>query len=254
LRIKFNLKLFSRYSATKSNLIFTVSKFSQQEIVKHYNIPENKIIVAYEACDPTFHHINNDSTLSDFRKRYSLVEDYILYVGSTFKRRNVDSLIKAFKIVSRQLPKSQLVLIGKITDNNIRQLMEDQLVSNRIIQFNFVEDKELNLFYNAAGVFVYPSSYEGFGLPPLEAMSCGIPVIVAASSSLPEVVGNAGIFIEPRDPKDIADKICKVLSEDNLRNDLIIKCMNQAEKFSWSRCSRKIYEALDAVVNPCYEL
>jgi glycosyltransferase involved in cell wall biosynthesis len=245
------IRFLSRYSAKRSNIVFTISEFSKIEIIKFYNIAENKIKVTCGAVDPLFHLVQDKSLLVDFKQRYRLANDYILYVGSMFKRRNVDSLIKAFKIVLNKIPKSQLVLIGRIPseDNNILNLIQDKSISDHIIQINYVEDCELNLFYNAAGVLVYPSSYEGFGLPPLEAMRCGIPVIVSRFASLPEVVGNAGIFVDPRNPDDIADKIYNLLLNLDLRKDCINNGFKQAAQFSWTRCAKETYDVLNSIVN-----
>ncbi len=157
-----------------------------------------------------------------------------------FKRRHVDVLLPALELVLRRMT-AQLVLIGTFPpgeNERIKALMQNPAIKDHVLHFEFVSDEDLNLFYNAAAMLVYPSIYEGFGLPVLEAMRCGTPVLVSRFASLPEVAGDAGIFIDPWDPVNIADKVCYLLADSSVRANMIEKGLAQAESFSWSRCAR----------------
>jgi len=250
-KAKMTRKLFSRVSAQKSDFIITISEFSKKEIIKFYKVPETKIRVVYLASDKNFCLVNNEYIIKEFKRFNRLSDNFILYVGTMFKRRNIDSLIRAFIKIKKRFSQMQLVLVGEIVSseiNNIMPLIRNNAIGNSIVHYKFVSDEYLKMLYNSADVMVYPSSYEGFGLPPLEAMACGTPVIVGNSSSLPEVVGNAGILVDPTSPKEIAHNICRVLLDCNLRKELIEKGLKQAKKFSWTKCAIEVRKTFDKVL------
>ena len=243
---KIRLNLFSRRSAKQSDVILAVSEFTKAEIVKYYTVSEGKIVVTHEDCDSQFYPIIDESLLTEFKKGNRLVGHHILFVGTMLKRRRLNSLLDAFTIVAQRISEVQFVLVGSpesVQSEELRRLMSHHSFRDRILRFEYVSDEDLNLLYNTAAVLVYPSVYEGFGLPVLEAMRCGTPVIVSNCASLPEVVGDAGVFANPDDPKDIADKICKVLTDPIWREDLSDRALRQSAKFSWARCARETREA-----------
>jgi len=248
---KANVKFFSRHSARISGAILTISEFSKKEIMRIYNVPSEKIIVTYLDCDPGIHAIRDINEIKRFKNEFNLADQYILFVGTMFKRRNVDAVVKAFNLISARVSSISLVLIGDIPvqeRDRLSKLFQASPFYDQIMHFASVTEAELRLFYNGAALLVYPSSYEGFGLPVLEAMRCGTPVIVSKSGSLPEVAGDAGTYVDPKDPADIAENIIRIVTNSSKRAELSNKVLRQSNKFSWARCAEKTRETLRTVV------
>lgn len=221
------LKKVSKISAKKAKIIFTCSQFSKDEILKYYKVNPKKVFIIPLAADEKFIR-----QLADIEHAMS-DKKFILYVGDIIKRRFVPETIKAFKKISDKLPNHKFLIIGK---NRIGQ----QINHNKIIQKDYVSEDDLVLLYNAADLFIWLSSYEGFGLPPLEAMACGTPVLSTKKTSLAEVLGDYPIWVEnPEDIDEISEKMLKVLSDDKLRNELIKKGLEQAQKFSWEKTAEE---------------
>lgn len=213
------LKKVSKIAAKKAKVILTVSQFSKNEILQHYKIDPKKVFVVPLAADEKF---------KEFRREMS-DKKFVLYVGNIIKRRFVPETIKAFKKVSDKLPNYKFLIIGK-------NCMGQQINHNKIIHKDYIDEDDLVLLYNAASLFIWLSSYEGFGLPPLEAMACGTPVLSTKKTSLAEVLGDYPLAVEnPENIEEISEKILKILSDDNLRNELIKKGLERAQKFSWQK-------------------
>lgn len=220
---------------SKIDMFIAVSEHTKKDIIKHLDVPEHKIRVIYEAADESYRYVQDHSII---KNKYGF-DKYILFVGTLEPRKNIPNLIKAFsKLKSCDY---KLVIVGKKgwKYEEIFKLVESLSLSDRIEFLGYISDKELPALYSAATLFVYPSLYEGFGLPPLEAMACGSPVIVSNKSSLPEVVGDAGILIEPEDIDGIADAMKRIIQQPLLRKELSEKGLQQAKKFSWTRCAQE---------------
>ncbi len=240
------------YAARKSELIFTVSEHAKKDICSTYNIENKKVEVVYNAVNGEFRKLKkNDLDEKKTREKYGIGENkYVLSVGNLQPRKNIPALIRAFNMYKQKNNcDCKLVIVGK------KAWMYNEIISsainnsNDIIFTDYVEQNDLIRIYNMATCFVYPSIYEGFGIPPLEAMACGVPVAVAKTSALPEVVGNAGLYFDPYDEVEIADSI-KTLMEDNLkREELINKSQEQLEKFSWSESANKLQLAYKKVLD-----
>jgi len=222
--------------------IITVSESTKRDIMKYFNVPENKIKVIYLAANKHYRPIRNNVLLESVREKYSLPSKFILFVGTFEPRKNIPAILKAFRRLNP--PDYKLVLVGKRgwKLNQIFQLIDSLNLKEKVLLPGYVETKDLPVFYNLASLFVYPSFYEGFGLPPLEAMACGCPVITSNTSSLPEVVGDAGIMIDPRDVTSIAGAMKMVLVNENLRKEMSLKGIMQAEKFSWEKAATETME------------
>jgi glycosyltransferase involved in cell wall biosynthesis len=202
--------------------IVTVSENTKRDIIKFYGLPEDKITVIYPYVPFKLPEISEEALVA-FRARYGLPERYILQVGLPYKRKNLALLLEAFQILKKRKGVShKLVLVGPKGREveNIFTTISKLNIFKEVILTGFVPDTDLLLFYQAADVFVFPSLYEGFGYPPLEAMVCGTPVVVSGTSSLPEVVGDAGLFVDPLNPEDIAEKIFQVISSSDLHKRL----------------------------------
>lgn len=224
----------------KSKKIIAVSHNTKNDLIKEYRIDSQKIEVIYEGYDKT---VFNPNVSAEFvTKKYGL-NDYCLYVGRLVPHKNLARLIKAFSLVSREVKDLQLVIVGRKNrrfSSEFESRAKDSGVFNRILFLDWVPLEDLAPLYKRAKVLVYPSLYEGFGLPPLEAMACGTPVITSNISSLPEVVGDAALLVDPYNVEDIANSIVKVIRDQDLSARLSNKGLQRASQFSWEKCAREI--------------
>ncbi|MDR0703897.1 MAG: glycosyltransferase family 4 protein [Planctomycetaceae bacterium] len=241
---------------TPDLFIFTVSKNSKQDIKRFYPpIAEDKLIVIPEGVSPHFNFCADKTKIHSVLTKYKIPTDcrYITSIAAHDDRKNSAAVIYAFEKLCQKYPNKfadlRLVLTGPktynkttFTQNAINSLSKD--CKKRFIHAGYVEESDLPFIYSGASCFCFMSLYEGFGLPVLEAMQCGVPVITSNTSSLPEVVGDAGIMLEPHDVEGLADAFMQVLCNENLRNEMITKGLEQAKKFSWERCVDLIVEKL----------
>ncbi|HEC88422.1 MAG TPA: glycosyltransferase family 1 protein [Thermoplasmata archaeon] len=226
--------------------IIAVSNNTKRDLISYLGISEEKIEVIYEGVSKQYKPLDKNE-VKIFKKKYHLEEPFILYVGSFLPHKNIPALIKAFyKLKNQYQIKNKLVLCGKKEKlTYILKLIKRLNLQKDIIFTRYIPTRELPYLYNAADLFVYPSLYEGFGLPPLEAMACGTPVITSNTSSLPEVVGDAGIMIDPHDVDELTKTIYEVLTDEKLRKELSNKGLKRVKKFSWEKTAKetlKVYE------------
>ncbi len=236
--------------------IITDSAYTRRMLIENLGVPSEKIQVILLGLDlEVFKPV---VVTDEFRRQYHLDPKYryILYVGSEIPRKNLNRLLEAFALVKRKNPNAKLIKIGTPIHPSYYQNLQDQIrklnLQDEVILINHVSRDELILFYNLADVFVFPSVYEGFGIPPLEAMACGAPVICSNSSSLPEVVGDAAISVDPLNVSAWADTISEVLNNDDMRNNLRARSLARAGQFSWERMAREtlaVYEEVDNLIN-----
>lgn len=244
------LKVWSAISIFVSKGIFAISNSTKKDIVRHYPFARNKVYVTPLAYDTA--KFNLGISKKDVRRiasRHSIVHDYVLYLGTLKPSKNIEGLIEAFNIVSGTFPDVQLVVAGKkgwmyeATFNKVKKLG----LVGKVIFTDFIPEEEKPALIAGAKVFVLPSFWEGFGLDPLNAMAAGVPVVVSDIGSLPEVVGEAGVMVDPGSPKSIAAGIKEVLSMDKTHyNSIVEKGLTQAKKFSWEKTAR---ETLRVITN-----
>lgn len=245
---RFLSKMVAR-AVQKSELIITISKHAKSEIVNFYKIPEHKVIIAYPSFDQSSYYKRSEEEMSAVKHYYHLPDNYVLFVGNIEPRKNIAGLIDAYTNLPLQLcQKNPLVLVGAsgwLTDEIFAKIKDATTKGYPIVRpSKYVEDNDMPAIYSAAKVFVYPSHYEGFGIPPLEAMACGIPVICADNSSLPEAVGDAAVMVKSTDTDSITQAIKKVLDDEVLREELVKKGFKQIKKFSWAGSAELIYKSL----------
>lgn len=241
--------LFPRTLKTADKII-TVSHNTKQDIINYFKTPDEKIKVIHLAADKKYQPLNKE-IISKFKEKYNLDFPFLLYVGTLEPRKNIPTLIKSiYKLKKNNLP-HKLVIAGKKgwKYKSIFSLIEELDLQNDVIFTGYVPDVDLPALYNAADMFVYPSLYEGFGLPPLEAMACGCPVITSNTSSLPEVVGDAGIMIDPHDVDELAEAIYEVLTNDGLKANMVEKGLDRAKTFSWERTANETFNLYLDVYN-----
>lgn len=220
-----------------ADAIITPSECSKQDALEFYDLPEQKIKVIYEAAAPHFKPTPDPTALQRVQQKYNVPDKFILHVATIEPRKNLNRLLDAFKAILIDQPQLKLVFIGKkgwLYDSFFEHIKELGL-EDCVVFPGYVDEADLPVFYQLAEVFVFPSLYEGFGLPPLEAMSCGVPVVCSNSSSLPEVVGDAGLLVDPTDTAALAEAVRSVLDDADLRADLQQRSLRQAAKFSWEK-------------------
>jgi glycosyltransferase involved in cell wall biosynthesis len=220
----------------KCQKIITVSNVLKKELVELFNIDSKKIFVVYEGVDFKKFFKADKNEVLDFKEKNQINEDFVLAVGHSHPIKNFSGVIEAFKIVRKKY-KIKLVIAGLTGKKVVKD--ED------IIYVGHIPNDKLYILYSAAKCFIFPTLHEGFGLPPLEAMACGCPVVVSDKGSLPEVCGDAAVYVNPYDPQSIAEGILKVLIDENLRQNLIQKGYQQVKKFSWEQTVKKFLEVLN---------
>jgi len=229
----------------RASAVLTLSEYSKRDIVRRYNVPPEKVVVTYLAADPMFRPIHDEGRLADVRARYNTGEQFILSVGNLQPRKNLKTLIEAYVALRRAgATRHKLVLVGK------RAWLSDEVFAaarasgyvDELVFTGYVPDVDLVALYNAAELFVYPSIFEGFGLPPLEAMACGTPVVCSNTSSFPEVVGDAALTVDPLDPDALARAITTALGDEALRARLSAQGPRRAAAFSWEATARTVLQ------------
>lgn len=247
-----NRKYLNRFvpeSITKSDAIITISKNSQREILENFSVNPDKISIIYPAVDHTVYFPQAQAKVTSTLNNYGITTNYILYTGTLEPRKNIVGILDAYA----QLPPSlqqeySLVLAGGKgwLEEGITQKL-NELSDLPIITTGYVPDEELPAIYSGASLFVYPSHYEGFGMPPLEAMACGTPVITSDNSSLPEVVGDAGITVPATDQTALAQAIQAVLTNPAQAQKMRKKGLEQAQKFNWNTSAKQLIDVINRV-------
>jgi glycosyltransferase involved in cell wall biosynthesis len=222
--------------------IIAVSESTRGDIVRLLGVPEQMITVIHEAPRRFFHRLPDMDLKPCLQSRFGLTRDFVLFVGTIEPRKNVPTLLSAFQqVLDHYRPEVDLVLAGAagwLTDD-VYSLAGRLKLQGRVHFLGRVSDEELVWLYNTTHMLVLPSFYEGFGLPPLEAMACGAPVIVSNTSSLPEVVGDAGLLVDPTDVNELTVAIWRLLTDETLRREMIAKGYRRAACFSWERAGRE---------------
>jgi glycosyltransferase involved in cell wall biosynthesis len=230
----------------KAARVITVSEASKRDILRYFKVPESRIDVIYNAIDDRFWQQPDADEMARVRERYRLDKPFVLYAGNIKPHKNLERLIEAFHLLRQHasMKDVQLLIIGDEISKyaTLRRAVHRHKLHKHVRFFGFVSDQALAALYRLAAAFVFPSLYEGFGLPPLEAMASGTPVITSNVSSLPEVVGDAALMIDPYEPEAIADAMHRVLEDEALRADLSRRGLARAREFSWERSVARVRE------------
>lgn len=243
-------KFLMKHAVKNAKHIFTVSEHSKKDICNYFDVEQGRISISYPAVDGMFTQRKPEDNKYLYDK-YSIPHNkkLLLYVGNLKPHKNILGLLKALSKIENK-NNYILLLVGKAFKNHLLDESEKKLgISDLVIHTGIVDKKELIDLYNLADLFVFPSFYEGFGLPPLEAMACATPVIASNCSSIPEVVGDAAILFDPNDDNDIKDKIELVLGDQRLQNEMIGKGMERVKLFTWDKTveivRKKLCEVLE---------
>ena len=224
----------------------TISFFSKIDIMHHLNaLRDEDISVTYLAANEWFKSCKIEMIYESLKKKYNIHNGFIFTLGATDPRKNTERIIRTFlDLKSKQLISDQLVISGLPNWENtlFGKMVQESKYKNDIVFLDFVTEDDLVCLYNYAKVFLYPSLYEGFGLPPLEAMSCGVPVITSNTTSIPEIVGDAAILINPLNNEELKNALLLMLHDEKVRSDYIERGFNQVKKFSWRRMAAETLE------------
>jgi glycosyltransferase involved in cell wall biosynthesis len=225
--------------------IIAVSESTKRDTMQHLGVPEDKITVVYEAANPLFRPVDGDEAREEVRNRHGVEGPFILFVSTIEPRKNVPTLLRAvWQLLECYKEDVRLVLAGGKgwLFQDAFAVVEELNLDSRVHFVGRVSSEDLLNLYNAAEMLAHPAFYEGFGLPPLEAMACGLPVVVANVASLPEVVGDAGLLIDPHDADELTVAMWRILNDTSLREEMQRKGLRQAERFSWQRAARETLE------------
>jgi len=240
-----------RWSARRAEKLIAVSESTRQDMIRLLSLDPAKVATILEAAGPIF-RVPPLAEVEDLCARQGLTPDrYLLYVGVLEPRKNVPLLLQAYAEIAAQFPDTPLVIAGKkgwMYDAIFQKTVALGL-SEKVRFLGYVPEEDLPRLYRGARAFVYPSRYEGFGLPVLEAMQCGVPVITSRVSSMPEVGGDAVVYVDPDDVSGLSQALTRMLTDDALAGDLIAQGLKRAQSFTWERCAR---ETLD-VYRACLE-
>jgi len=242
------LDLATRLSVRRAARVLVVSEHTRREVIGLLGVAPERVVVTPNAAREHFRP-PDPVTLEAFRARKGLPERFVLYVGTLEPRKNLTTLLEAYAEVARRQTVPLLVGGGKgWLYDAVFQRLEELGLRERVRFVGYLDEEELPLWYATATVFVFPSIYEGFGMPPLEAMACGTPVVASNTSSLPEVVGDAGVTVSPYDPAALAAAISRVLDDADLRQELRERGLRQARAFSWHVTAERTLAAYEAAV------
>jgi glycosyltransferase involved in cell wall biosynthesis len=232
------MRLTVRRTARRAAHIITVSDYSRDDIIRTYKLPPERVTVTPEAAAESFFPVTNETELKRIRETYGIQENYILSLSSIQPRKNLVRLIEAYSCLRGVRPKvklPQLVLVGKRgwLEHETFRAAERSALGKEILFTGYVPERDLAALYSGAICFVYPSYFEGFGLPVVEAMQCGVPVIVGNQTSLPEVVGDAGVLFDPFDTQALVNALTTVLNNSEYRASLSAKGLERSRDFNW---------------------
>ncbi len=243
------MKTLVRWSAKRANHIMTISEFSAADIARRFDLPRERITVAHLAASPDFHPRDKAQSQEHLARKYGLAMPFILYVGRIQGRKNLPRLVEAYARLRKQGLDAKLVMVGK-KDWQSEQLLgkiKELGLEDCVLFPGFVPFDDLPLFYNAAEVFVFPSFFEGFGLPVVESMASGVPTITSFGSSLEEVAGDGALLIDPRDTDSITAALGKVLGDPALQRDLAARGLERSKQFTAGNLAEKalaVYRSL----------
>jgi len=244
------LDLSTRYNARAATHLIADSSATERDLIERYGTNPDKITVIYPGYDNTvFQPTRDKEVIEAVKARHGIAGDYILFVGTLQPRKNLARLIEAFSNLQYPISNIQLLISGKKgwLYEEIFRRVEELGLEERVVFTDYVPEGDLPALLSGARLFVFPSLYEGFGMPVLEAMACGTPVVCSNTSSLPEVAGDAALLVDPLDVGELAAALARVLDDAELRAELIQRGFEQAKGFSWEKCARETLDVLESV-------
>lgn len=251
---KANIRLHDRkiaFAKEAVHKIVAISECTKDDLVKHCGISPDRIKVIYPGCDHRLFRVLAEDDVPAVLRTYGLTKGYILFVSTIEPRKNVERLVEAFEMLARLgRPSEQLVLIGAKgwLSAKIYRRIENSPLRDQITWLGQMPEGDLPYLYNGAGLLAYPSIYEGFGLPVVEAMACGVPVVATNTSSVPEIVGDTGLLVSPYDVEGLAEAMRRLLVDHDLRHEMTEQAIARAQFFSWEKTAREMLETYQQVI------
>lgn len=242
-------RLIIKKALSSSEKIISVSEFTKQDIIEQFKINPDKIIVTYEAVSRAI----EDKDKKDDKEiilGYNIDTPYLLYVGNAYPHKNLEALIRNFSVLKEEKPNISLVLVGKedYFYKRLKTFVKQKKIS-KIIFCGFIPDDKLGAIYRQALAYVFPSRYEGFGLPPLEAMTHDCPVLSSNQASMPEILGSAALYFNPANKEEMISKLKMLIDDKDLRDKLIIQGREQIKLYSWRKCAEQTMSVYKAIMN-----
>lgn len=242
---KLRFRFFTELCRRQADAVIAVSEATRHDVLKYMKLPQEKVRVIYEGANPRFNTERDEAGIRATMEKYHIDSDYVLCLSTVEPRKNMLRTIQAFEkcVLERKLP-YKLVIVGGSgwCNGDIYEYVQTHDLKEHVIFTGYVSDEEVKHIYANATLFVYASLCEGFGLPVLEAMQSGIPVITSDLSSMPEVAGDACVLVDPYRTEQIEDAIARVLADEEKRKEMREKGLLQAQKFSWEKCGREVWE------------
>lgn len=237
----------TNHSVHTASAVIAVSQATANDASAAYGVPLSKIRVIYSGLDESYFPVTDMHQIVTVRDRYGIPGPYILHVGSIHSRKNTLRLIEAFSRVARIVPELQLAFVGLPSwgSGKLNQVIRRADLENRVIFCGYVPDHDMPALYSAARVCAFPSLYEGFGFPALEAMACGLPVVCSNTSSLPEIVGEAALTFNPENVREMAEALIRVLTDDDLHALMAQRGLERVQHFSWKSTARDTLQLLE---------
>ena len=241
-------KAYLKKNIIQASHIISISEKTKSDLISYFSTPSEKISVIYLAASDNFHPAR-DYEIINIRKKYNLFNPYILFVGTIEPRKNIPGLLIAFKELITKYPEYELIIVGRKgwKYKEVYQIIRQLVLEKHIKFLEYVSHEDLPAIYSGSQLFVLPSWYEGFGLPPLEAMQCGVPVIVSDRGSLPEIVGPEGCTVSPDNPHELMEAMERFLKDDADRKSQIKYNIDRTKQFNWKRCALETVEIYNMV-------
>jgi alpha-1,3-rhamnosyl/mannosyltransferase len=239
------------WAIKSADKIITVSKFTENELVSRYPKSKQKVMTIHNGVSKEFQPIHDHEVVNNVKKRYGIKKGYILYVGTYKQHKNLEALVNAYARLPIQIRNDYNLLIAGKQDKRypeVPALVKQLGLEDSVICVNYINEKDLPALYSGATVFVLPSLYEGFGLPVIEAMACGVPVVASKIPSLLEITAGSAILVDPQDIQEMADAICRVITRKETSFILKEKGLCRAKEFSWFTTAKKVIEVYESIL------
>ncbi|MER3472472.1 MAG: glycosyltransferase family 1 protein [Armatimonadota bacterium] len=245
------LRAITRRSAHRARAVIAISRATAEDIIRLYQVPESKMVVIPYGLDTFFNPSHARHLEQMARQRYRLPEEFLLFVGTLEPRKNLPRLLEAYALAQRQSPLPPLVLVGAPGWQNARILAQATRlgIEGQLRLAGYILREHLPGVYAAARALLYPSLYEGFGLPPLEAMGCGTPVLASSVSAMPEVIGEAGVLVDPRNVQEMAEGIQRITQDEALRRQITQRGLQRVRRFRWDDAAQQTLQVLTRAGN-----